>query len=111
MDLEKRTTAEKNANKKIHEVEIAGVQLKLKTSNSEEKVAELVALVNGQVETALNASQNRSIQNAAIIAALNFAEELLHVKDFTRSELDSLKTHAKSIISDLESAQQTQIDH
>lgn len=94
-----------------YEVDIAGAKLKLKTSNSPEKVTQLVELVNKEVLAALNATQTRSLQNAALVAALNLAEELLRVKEITRSELDTLKSQAESIVSELESTQFSQLDH
>lgn len=97
--------------KKIYDVEIAGIPLKLRTANGEEKVSELVGLVDKEVRAALHASQSGSLQNAALVAALNIAEEMLRSKDGTRQELAKLRLQAEELISDLESTQFTQLDH
>ena len=96
--------------KNIIEVEIAGTPLKLKTSNDESLVKELVQLVDSKVNLALDASQSRSIQNATLIAALNIAEELILLKRKARTELDRLGRQTDQIITDLESSQITQAE-
>ena len=97
--------------KKIFDVEIAGVALKLKTSNSGEKVSELVGLVDKEVRTALQASHSGSLQNAALVAALNIAEELIRRRDDARHDLEKLQIQTQELISDLESSQFSQLDH
>lgn len=98
------------SNKNIFEVEIAGTPLKLKTSNDESLVGELVQLVDSKVNLALGASHSRSIHNATLIAALNIAEELILLKRKARSELDRLGRQADEILVDLESSQITQAE-
>ena len=100
-----------NMEKEVHEVDIAGVQLKLRTSNHPEKVAKLVELVNGEVQRALDMSQSRSLQNAAIVAALNIAEQLVSKQQSFKTELSRLKQEAEALVADLESSPGTQIDH
>lgn len=97
--------------KTLHEVEIAGVKLKLKTSNNIDRVNQLVELVDTEVTKALDMSQTRSLQNAALVAALNLAEELIRQKETAQTDLQTLKKQAQSIISDLESSQLPQTDH
>ena len=96
--------------KKVFDVKIAGTALKLKTSNDESLVKELVQLVDSKVNHALTVSQSRSLQSATLIAALNIAEELLLLKRQTRAELDRLGRQADEIISDLESSQVSQAE-
>ena len=95
--------------KTIYDVEIAGVPLKLKTSNSPEKVDEIISLVNSEVQAALKVSQSGSLQNAAIVAALNIAEELIRKRESVKKELGQLQADAEALVEDL--APFTQMDH
>ena len=94
---------------KVFEVEIAGVPLRLKSSHDEQTVQELVDLVDSKVRESLKASKTGSIQNAAILAALNLAEEYLLLKRRTKSELNSLETRAQKVLSELESSRVSQV--
>lgn len=89
---------------KLHEVVIAGVPLRLKSSHDQDTVNELVALVDRKVREALHLTKSGSIQNASILAALHLAEEYLMLKRQAKAELDNLETKAQKIISDLESS-------
>ena len=88
------------------EVKIAGVPLRLRTSQSEQSVGELVELVDKKIEEALLVTKTGSIQNAAILAALNLAEEYITLKKMTELELDRLEGMAEKIVSGLEASQE-----
>ena len=98
---------------KIFDVEIAGIPLKLRTSNEEHVVSKLVNMVDSRVQVALKNSKNRSLQNAALVVALNIAEELLFCKEQARDEISRLGGEAQQLLADLESSQfsQAEIDH
>jgi cell division protein ZapA len=89
---------------RLHEVEIAGVPLRLKSSHDEQTVKELVALVDAKVREALPLTKTGSIQNASILASLHLAEEFLMLKRKAKVELDSLEAKALKVISELETS-------
>lgn len=93
---------------RVFEVEIAGVPLRLKSSHDEQTVKDLVQFVDGKIRQALGASKTGSIQTAAILAALNLAEEFLNLKRKTKSELESLETRAQRVLTELESSRASQ---
>jgi cell division protein ZapA len=88
----------------LHEVAIAGVPLRLKSSHDEETVNELVALVDRKVKEALPLTKTGSIQNAAILAALHLAEEYLLLKRKAQVELEKLETKTLKVISEMENS-------
>jgi cell division protein ZapA len=91
-----------------YEVVIAGLSMRLKTNHSEDMVKSLVSLVDQKIQDVLKASKNSSLQNAAVLAALNLADELLSMKQRTDERLDRLESLAHSALSDLESSRISQ---
>lgn len=89
---------------KTHEVQIAGLPLKLRSSHDAQTVAELVELVNDRVEKATQLNPNLSFQKALVLASLHIAEDLLLLKRTTHGELDNLERKAKRILIELESS-------
>lgn len=89
------------------QVMIAGVPLRLKSSHDEETVNELVRMVDEKVCQALPLTRTGSIQNAAILAALNMAEELLLLKRQARELVDSLEARVSRVIDDMEKSSPT----
>jgi cell division protein ZapA len=88
----------------LHEVAIAGVPLRLKSTHDEATVSELVALVDRKVKEALPLTKTGSIQNAAILAALHLAEEFLTLKRMAQVELEKLEAKTLKVISEMESS-------
>jgi cell division protein ZapA len=101
------------AEKKIFEVTLAGLSLKLKTSHDAETVNQLVSYVNQKVTEALQMTKSGSIQNAALLASLNIAEELIILKQRAAAELEKIEGKAQKVLSDLESSRQQSmgLDH
>lgn len=81
----------KNEKKQTFDFKIAGVPYKIKTSHDAEMVQELIQFVGKKVEDAMKNTKNASFQNAAVLAALNIAEELILLKRRARSELEKLE--------------------
>jgi len=88
--------------KKTHQFLIAGVPYKLKTSHDDATVEELVSFVNNKMEVALAATKNGSFQNAAVLTAMNLAEELILLKRRAHRELQRLEEKALNLSVDLE---------
>ncbi len=97
-----------NETNTAYEVKIAGVPLRLRSSQDETVVNELVELVDQKIYEALKLTRTGSIQNAAILAALNLAEEYLSLKRNTRKELDRLEMMTERIVSGLEASQEVE---
>ena len=75
--LDKEILVKKESNKTLYELSIAGLPFKLKSSHDEQTVQQLVEFVDQKVKEALQATKSGSFQSAAILAALNIAEELV----------------------------------
>lgn len=99
-----RTETRPEVRIELYDVMIAGVPLRLRTAQSEDAVKSLVTLVDSKIQEALIATKSASIQNAAILAALNLAEELLRLKDEAHSQLGRLEALTDSAIKDLEAS-------
>jgi cell division protein ZapA len=92
--------------KRIFEVTLAGLSLKLKTSHDVETVNQLVSFVDQKVTEALKLTKSGSLQNAALLASLNIAEELIILKKRAAAELERIENKAQKVLSDLESSRQ-----
>lgn len=90
--------------KQTYDFKIAGVSYKIKSSHDEQTVNELVSFVNERVTDALAATKNSSFQNAAVLAALNIAEEMILLKRKAQNELDKLEHKAQRMVQDLENS-------
>lgn len=97
MGLSKPTTS-----KKSYELNIAGYPLRLKSHHDEALVQELVEYVNEQIRLAMTHTKTGSLQNAAILAAFNIAEEMALLKRKAYSELERLEEKALKLRTDLE---------
>lgn len=86
---------------------IAGVPYKLKTSHDDATVQELSEFVNNKMTQALAATKNGSFQNAAVLTAMNLAEELLLLKRKAHRELEKLEERALKLSVDLENSKVT----
>ena len=89
-------------NKKTYELDIAGLPFKLKSSHDESTVQELVQFVDNKIKQAMAATKSGAYQSAAVLAALNIAEELILLKRRAVRELDQLEDRANKISQDLE---------
>ena len=101
------------SNLKVHEVEIGGISLRLKSSHSEEIVQQLVQFVNNKIQQSLTLTKTDSLQTAAILACLNLAEEQLVFKKKALSELSDVEIKAQEILANIESSRTPQLglDH
>ncbi len=97
---------EKSSKNSPHTFEflIAGVPYKLRTNHDEFTVQELVEFINLKMEHFLRATKNGSFQNAAVLTAMNLAEELLFLKKRARKELERLEEKTLKISMDLENS-------
>lgn len=96
--------------KQTFDFKIAGVSYKIKTSHDEKTVHELVNFVNIKVTEALSATKNSSFQNAAVLAALNIAEEMILLKKCAGAELEKLEAKALKIAHELETSKSNKVN-
>jgi cell division protein ZapA len=92
------------AEKKNFNFLIAGVPYKLKTSHDDATVQELVDFVNNKMNQAMAVSKNGSFQNAAVLTAMNIAEELILLKRKAQRELDKIEEKAMQLSNELENS-------
>ena len=88
----------------LYDFSVAGVSLKVRSANDEKTVQELMGYVDDKISEAMLSTKSGSLQNAAILAALNIAEELYALKEEARNELEELERKAARISSSLESS-------
>lgn len=92
------------SDKKVFNFLIAGVPYKLKTSHDDATVQELVDFVNNKMNQAMSLTKNGSFQNAAVLTAMNLAEELILLKRKAHRELEKLEEQALRLSMDLENS-------
>lgn len=101
VDSENQNNVRLNSRRNAYEFHIAGMPFRLKTTHSEKVVKELVALVDDKIKQALVATKSGSFQSAAVLAALNIADEMLQIKTRAANDLDSIESRAIAILQDL----------
>lgn len=92
--------------KKTFNFLIAGVPYILKSSHDDQTVQELVDFVNTRMTQALAVSKNGSFQNAAVLTAMNIAEELILLKKKAVLELDKLEEKAMNLSQNFEDSKE-----
>lgn len=95
--------------KKTYNFLIAGVPYKLKTSHDDATVEELVSFVNDKMNESMALTKNGSFQNAAVLTAMNLAEELILLKRKARRELEKLEEKALQLSMDLENSKNNKV--
>ncbi len=97
------------SDKKTYNFLIAGVPYKLKTSHDDATVEELVTFVNDKMNQAMTLTKNGSFQNAAVLTAMNVAEELILLKRKAHRELEKLEEKALQLSMDLENSKNNKV--
>jgi len=99
------------SDKKTYEFMIAGLPYKLRSSHDEQTVQELVEFVDDKIQQAINATKSGSVQSAAVLAALNIAEELILLKKRARKEIEKIEDRALKLSQDLENSKNERGSH
>lgn len=86
----------------IYEFYIAGVPYRLKTHHQAQMVEQLVRLVHQKMEAALKATRSGSYQNAAVLTALQLAEEMMNLKQNARDQISEIETQLSDLKSKIE---------
>lgn len=95
------------SDKQVYEVQIAGLPLKLKSSQKKETVDELIQCVDSKLKETMESAPNMSFQNALLLTALNLAEELLLLKKMAGEELNLIENRTQQILDQMEEIQTT----
>ena len=90
--------------KQTFEFQIAGLPYRLKSQHDEATVNELVQFVDQKMNQAMAATKSGSFQSAAVLAALNIAEELILLKRRAHRELDKLEERALKLAQELDNS-------
>lgn len=85
-----------------HDFTIGGLPFRLRSSQDEETVKALVQFVDQKIQLAMKATKSGSLQSAAILAALNIAEELIVLKRRALREIDQIESRARQLAQDLD---------
>lgn len=91
--------------KRVYEVHIAGMPLKLKSSQNQETVDELIKCVDTKLQETMESMPSLSFQNALLLTALNLAEEHLLLKKAAGSELSLIENRAQKLLDQMEEIQ------
>lgn len=95
----------KNDNKgRTYEFHIAGLPYKLKTNHDDATVQELVTFINRKMDESLQLTKNGSYQNAAVLTALNLAEELILLKRKAHRELEKVEEKVLKLAVEIENS-------
>ena len=81
---------------------IAGIQLSLKTDRDDNELQELTEYVGSQVEELRAAAPAMSTQKICLLVALKLADELFAEREANRTLTDEVMTRSKSILDVLE---------
>lgn len=99
-----------SGSKRILDFTIAGVPYRLKTSHDEATAQDLVEFVKSKIDEALPITKNGSFQNAAVLAAMNIAEELLLLKKKAAKEFSRIEEKTSQLINELEELKSNKAD-
>ena len=92
------------SDKKTYELNFGGLPFRLRSSHGEETVKELADFVDLKLQQAMQATKSGSFQSAAVLAALNIAEELILLKRRALHELERIEDRTLKISQELESS-------
>lgn len=98
-----------NSEKKTFDFLIAGVPYKIKSSHDDEVVKEMVEYVNSRMNQALSQTKNGSFQNAAVLTAMNIAEELILLKRKAYRELSKIEEKALRLEVEIENSKNNKL--
>jgi len=82
-----------------HEVNVAGVSMRLKTSHDESVLEEILDLVHKRIDPEV---AKISPQKSLVLACLRLAEDLYVFRQNTSQELNHIESLANRILSDLQ---------
>lgn len=103
--MKEKLAAEENSEKRLYEVQIAGLPLKLRSSHDKETVEKLIQCVDAKLQETMASMPSLSFQNAILLTALNLAEEQLLLKKTAANELNLIEKRTQKILDQMEEIQ------
>lgn len=97
-------THNKKVEARSYEFLIAGIPYRLKTTHDDATVQELVSFINRKMEESLSQTKHGSYQNAAVLTALNLAEELILLKRRAHRELEKIEERILKLSLEIENS-------
>ena len=94
-----------NSEKRLYEVQIAGLPLKLRSSHDQETVDKLIKIVDSKLQDTMASMPSLSFQNAILLTALNIAEEHLLLKKAAEEELNLIEKRTQKLLDQMEDIQ------
>ena len=79
---------------RIYEVKIAGMELRLRSDQPEERVKKLATLVDQQVAKLLKKQSNANMKHALLLACLDLAGELYDIKQQSLEHIQDIEKEA-----------------
>lgn len=102
---------EKESVSKLFEVNIGGLNLKLRSTHSDDFVRALTSKVNEKLKEVQSLGPEVSYQNSLILTALNLAEDFLLLKQKAFDDFETLENKSIEILSQLNTTTQSQLDN
>lgn len=90
--------------KKRYNINILGQELSVLSDADDERVADVVRLVNEKIEEVLKSANNLKALDVAILVALNVAEELLKLREIDKDLCSQLQNRSETLIQLIENA-------
>ncbi|MFN7906045.1 MAG: cell division protein ZapA [Pseudobdellovibrionaceae bacterium] len=85
-----------------YEFNIVGVPYRLKTHHETRTIENLVGVVQQKMELAIKATRSGSYQNAAVLTALQLAEEIMNLKQNAQNQIAEIESQLSNLKSKLE---------
>lgn len=79
---------------RIYEIKIAGMELRLRSDQSEERVRKLAALVDKHVSKLLNKKSTVNVKQALLLTCLDLAGDLYDLKTQSMDHLQDIEKEA-----------------
>lgn len=90
--------------KKRYNIKILEQELSVLSDTDDEQVANVIRFVTEKMEEVMKSANNLKIVDVAILAALNFAEELLKLRKVNEDLCDQLESRTEKLIQLIEEA-------
>lgn len=90
--------------KKRYNIKILEQELSVLSDTDDEQVANVIRFVTEKMEEVMKSANNLKIVDVAILAALNFAEELLKLRKVNDDLCDQLESRTEKLIQLIEEA-------
>lgn len=99
--MEEKNRFEGKREKKLYEVTLGNLSLRLLSYHDEKMVNELVLLLNQKINKVLSQKKDINFQSALFLVSLNMVEELFFMKKKAFHLLNHIEEEAQSVLTNL----------